>query len=165
MRQSPQAPLFLGGPPSKTAYTVLDSLSGRFGVKTFFFFFFWRTPWFWKKKREIRDEIEVKTFFFFREHLHFENSCLGPLNWNIHHWTEYTWMILTLHFISEIYVKFCSMWYQIWHQHSRTSPKNFGGQWSFAQILWRLPKLWFYGTFRIRQKNCLRFSDEKPILS
>ena len=26
------------GPPSKTAYTVLDSLSGRFGVKTFFFF-------------------------------------------------------------------------------------------------------------------------------
>ena len=46
MRQSPQAPPFLGGPldfkgpPLKTAYTVLDSLSGRFGVKTFFFFFF-----------------------------------------------------------------------------------------------------------------------------
>ena len=38
MRQSPQAPPFFGGPPSKTAYTVLDSLSGRFGVKTFFFF-------------------------------------------------------------------------------------------------------------------------------
>ena len=33
-------PPFLGAPPSKTAYTVLDSLSGRFGVKTFFFFFF-----------------------------------------------------------------------------------------------------------------------------
>ena len=33
-------PPFFGGPPSKTAYTVLDSLSGRFGVKTFFFFFF-----------------------------------------------------------------------------------------------------------------------------
>ena len=39
-------PPFFGGPPSilrapplKTAYTVLDSLSGRFGVKTFFFFF------------------------------------------------------------------------------------------------------------------------------
>ena len=43
MRQSPQAPPFLGapldfkGPPWKTADTVLDSLSGRFGVKTFFF--------------------------------------------------------------------------------------------------------------------------------
>ena len=39
MRQSPQAPLDFKGPPLKTAYTVLDSLSGRFGVKTFFFFF------------------------------------------------------------------------------------------------------------------------------
>ena len=29
------------GPPSKTAYTDLDSLRGRFGVKTFFF---WRIP-------------------------------------------------------------------------------------------------------------------------
>ena len=44
MRRSSQAPLFWGapldfkGPPSKTAYTVLDSLRGRFGVKTFFFF-------------------------------------------------------------------------------------------------------------------------------
>ena len=33
-------PPFFWGPPSKTAYTVLDSLSGRFGVKTLFFFFF-----------------------------------------------------------------------------------------------------------------------------
>ena len=31
-------PLDFKGPPRKPAYTVLDSLSGRFGVKTFFFF-------------------------------------------------------------------------------------------------------------------------------
>ena len=46
------------GPPSKTAYTVLDSLSGRFGVKTFFFFF-WRIPLDFGRKRG-KSEMKLK---------------------------------------------------------------------------------------------------------
>ena len=34
-------------------------------------FNFWRLPWFWEKNSEIQQQIEVKTFFFFREHLDF----------------------------------------------------------------------------------------------
>ena len=43
--------------------------------------------------------------------------------------------------------------------------KSFMRQWSFARILWHLPKSWFSSTLRIGQKNCLRFSDEDHISS
>ena len=129
MRQS----LDFKGPPSKTAYTVLDLLSGRFGVKPFFFFFGEHLD-FGRKIGKLEVKLKWRPFFFFREHLDFgrkigksevklkwrpfffflentlilgekypspdqtsffsqttwifENSCLGPLNWNIHHCTS-----------------------------------------------------------------------------
>ena len=76
-------PPFFWGPPSKTAYTVLDSLQ-MFAQRTIrsedLFFFFWRTPWVWEKNREIGDEIKVKTvfFFFFREHFDFGRKISKP---------------------------------------------------------------------------------------
>ena len=102
-------PPFFWAPPSKTAYTVLDSLQ-MFVQRTILsedlFFFRERLDF----ERKIgKSEMKSKWrpfFFFFREHLDFrrkickprldlffsqttsifENSCLGPLNWNIHHW-------------------------------------------------------------------------------
>ena len=76
MRQSPQAPLFLGGSPSKIAYTVLNLLQ-MFDQRTIpgedFFFFLEDTMSFGEKYAS-----QDQTSFFSQTTLIFEISCLGP---------------------------------------------------------------------------------------
>ena len=62
MRQSPQAPLFWGAPLENGIYSFGFAQWTIWSEDLFFFF---GEHLFWEKNREIRGEIEVKTYCFF----------------------------------------------------------------------------------------------------
>ena len=84
-------PSILRAPASKTAYTVLDSLQ-MFAQRTIWsedLFFFLENTLILGEKYASPDQ----TSFFSQTTSIFENSCLRPLNWNIHHWPYPTYTL------------------------------------------------------------------------
>ena len=56
-------------------------------------------------------QAKNRPLFFLRQHQFFENSCLGPLNWNIHHCAYVEYYDITILTLPRILLEFsrCSL--------------------------------------------------------